>query len=72
MTIRTRFDGQKILLPSALAGHAPCDIEITFVEAAKNEVGHSIWDVVGHAEGNRSAQEIIDDASRERDRWERQ
>ena len=71
MTIKTLFDGEKIHLPKELAGHEPCEIEITFVDPILKPKPESFWSVVARANGTRSSQEIIDEVSRDRDSWER-
>jgi hypothetical protein len=70
MTIKTVFDGQKIVLPKELAGHAPCEVQITFVESGKGTGVGSIWDVVEKATGTSRPEELLDAASRDRDLWE--
>jgi hypothetical protein len=70
MTIKTIFDGQKILLPKELAGHAPCEVEITFVDSQSKASNRSVWDVVERSTGTSKPEDLIDAASRDRDLWE--
>ncbi len=72
MTIRTLFDGQKIILPKELAGHIPCEVEITFMDVGESVPAESLWNIVARATGARSPQEILKETSEERDLWGRE
>ena len=70
MTIKTLFDGEKIVLPRELAGHAPCEVEITVVESQAGSNHGSIWNVVDKATGTSKPADLLDAASQDRDLWE--
>ena len=70
MTIRTKFDGRKILLPKELEGHPPCDVEILLADDSDQGVHRaSIWDAVAQSRGVLDSSVILHEASAERDAW---
>lgn len=70
MTIRTKFDGQTILLPKELVGHSPCDLEIVLADdSGRDSQRPSIWDVVAQSRGNLNPSDILRQTSADRDQW---
>ena len=72
MTIRTQFDGEKILLPKELEGHYPCEVQIILSDEIPVKTGgngRSVWDVVARSRGTLESSQILRDLSSQRDEW---
>jgi hypothetical protein len=73
MTLRSKFDGQKILVPRELIGHAPCDVQIILMENERKAAVRarpSMWDVVARSRGTLDPRTILRETSADRDGWE--
>ncbi|MDB5294391.1 MAG: hypothetical protein JWO31_374 [Phycisphaerales bacterium] len=74
VALKTRFDGQQIVLPPELRGSAPREVVIVvenpLAEApAPADPRPSIWDVVGKALRLRTAEDIDRQIREERESW---
>jgi hypothetical protein len=71
MTIRTVFDGQRIVLPKELEGHDPCIIEIVLADESKAQAPrrNSLWEVVAESRGKLPSETILREISEDRDSW---
>jgi hypothetical protein len=73
MILRSKFDGQKILVPSELIGHEPCAVHIVPLSGESNAADRppsSIWDVVARSRGTLTPQTILNSFGAERNAWE--
>jgi hypothetical protein len=72
MAIKTRFDGEKIVLPAELLGAPPGDVIIVVERpvADADSPRPSVFDVIGRAPRQRSAEDIDAQIAREREEWD--
>ena len=72
VALKTRFDGEKIILPAELLGAPPGDVIIVVNRsgADANSPRPSVFDAIGRASRQRSAEEIDAQMAREREDWD--
>lgn len=67
VAVKTRFDGERIEVPSELKGAPPVDVILLFDVTAKGT--HSFWDFVGKHPNPKPDREIDEILKRERGSW---
>lgn len=67
VAVKTRFDGEKIEVPSELRGKPPAEVIVLF-DASATRAG-SFWDFVGKHPHPKTDQEIDEMLERERNSW---
>jgi hypothetical protein len=71
IAVKTTFDGNMIHVPDELRGAKPAEVLVVFEEEAlvAGKGSHSIWDVVGKYQGNRTAGDIDAQVRQEHESW---
>jgi hypothetical protein len=72
VALRTTFDGERIAVPPELKGAAPGEVLVVYLDKATPPeplLRPSIWDSVGKAPQQRSAEQIISAVRADRDSW---
>lgn len=75
VTLRTRFDGERIEVPPELRGAAPGDVLVVYLNTENPATTvtaerRSVWETVGKALHPRSAAEINASVRADRDSWD--
>jgi hypothetical protein len=70
LSLRAKFDGKRIELPSEMRGAAPAEVLIVYPADEPKKRGGSIWDVFGKAPHPQGTEEINAQVRADRDEWD--